>query len=393
MRLLIISDMPHYMRDDQVVGWGPTVQEINALAQEFDSVKHIACLHTSIAPLSSLPYTTNKIRLIPVLPAGGSRIRDKLDVLSSIPTYIRAIKAELPEVDVVHVRCPANISLIAILLLALVRQPYFRWVKYAGNWRPAAREPLSYTLQRWWLARRLHRGVVTVNGRWLDQPGHVYTFFNPSLTLAEVAEARRAAERKLLEAPLSLLFVGRVESAKGVGRLLQIAEELRSRVVPFELHIVGDGPERPDFERQVLATGLGDSVAFHGWQPRTVISNFYARAHFLVFPTTASEGWPKVLSEAMAYGVVPIVGAVSSIPQVLGEIGSGTALPSHDIQAFADAIVGYAGTAERWKTSSDAGVRSASMFTYDYYLESVRRLFWQSWSVSLAGREAEIAHE
>jgi glycosyltransferase involved in cell wall biosynthesis len=46
------------------------------------------------------------------------------------------------------------------------------------------------------------------------------------------------------------------------------------------------------------------------------IEHVYENSHVLVL-TSESEGFPKVISEAMAFGCVPIVTAVGAIPEVL----------------------------------------------------------------------------
>ena len=89
--------------------------------------------------------------------------------------------------------------------------------------------------------------------------------------------------------------------------------------------------------------------------PRTQVADYYAAAHFILLPSR-SEGWPKVLSEAMAYGVVPVAAAVSSIPQILGETRAGAALPVDDIEGLAVAIAGYVAEPERWAAAGRAGV-------------------------------------
>jgi len=381
--MLIISNMAHYKRNGQIVGWGPTVQEIDALAQVFDEIRHIGCLYSSPAPPSALPYSSKRVHLIGLPPAGGDRLKDKLGILRLSPVYLHEMLKEIPKVDVVHVRCPANISLMAIVLLAFLRYPKYRWVKYAGNWRPESKEAWSYTFQRWWLNKGLHRGVVTVNGRWDGQPKHVYSFLNPCLTQEEVEFARTVASGKELSPPYNLLFVGRVESEKGVGRLLKIVKELRRQGIPLKVDIVGDGPERKGFEAWAMENGLSSIVTFHGWMPKPVLGEFYSRAHFFVFPTTASEGWPKVLSEAMAYGVVPVAGAISSIPQILSETGAGLSFPPNDIRAFVQAILGYIEKPERWRAASRAGMAAAPLFTYEHYLEAVKQMFWDAWKVKL----------
>ena len=244
MKLLIISNMSHYLRDNEIVGWGPTVQEISHLAELFDDVRHVACLHPEAAPASALPYTSQKVHLVPVAPAGGEHLKDKLKIVTLIPQYVRTILRELRRADVVHVRCPANISMIAIILLALVRKPRLRWVKYAGNWRPDAPEARSYTFQRWWLQKGFSRGEVTVNGNWPDQPSFVHSFYNPCLTEEELGEARCAANSKRLDNPLRLLYVGRLEKPKGVHTALSILAALREKGVAATLDLVGDGPYR-----------------------------------------------------------------------------------------------------------------------------------------------------
>jgi len=389
MRLLIVSNMTHYLNSEgQVVGWGPTVEEIDALATLFDQVTHLAFLHRGDPPATLLPYGAPNVQFAPLPPSGGPTLRHKGGILRQTPVYLARMLREFRRADVVFVRCPCNVGLIAIVLLAFCRRPRYRWAKYGGNWRPNGPESWSYTFQRWWLNKGFHRGVVTVNGHWPGQPGHVYSFLNPSLSRQDVEQGRSAGKHKQLQLPIYLLFVGRVGEAKGVGRILRIAEELRARRVPFELHLVGDGPERPTFERRARDEGLGSWITFHGWRPKPTLADFYQRAHVLLLPSSSSEGWPKVLSEAMAYAVVPVASTVSSIPQVLAETGAGVALPPHDVEAFVHAIQGYVDHPEAWCRASRAGMAAAERFTYDAYLDAVREMFRDAWGLELGRRDA-----
>jgi glycosyltransferase involved in cell wall biosynthesis len=374
MRLLIISQMSHYQRGNQIVGWGPTVHEIDHLAQIFDEIRHIACLHVETAPSSALPYSSDRISLVPVPMVGGEGLLKKLDVLRLTPLFIRTILDELPKADVVHVRCPANISMLAIMLLALVRAPRVRWVKYAGNWRPDSKESWSYTFQRWWLKKGFHRGVVTINGQWPDQPSHIYSFLNPCLTDQELGQALAAASVKHLAPPIRLLFVGRLEAPKGVGRALHVLSHLQQKGISVKLDLVGDGPQRGEFERLADTLGVNQLVTFHGWLPRTVLAPLYSAAHLMILPSSASEGWPKVLSEAMAYGVVPVCSNISSIPQYLEKFGVGRMFEPDDVEGFACAIADYYSHPETWKRESEMGIKAARLFTYSNYKSSVRTI-------------------
>lgn len=374
MKLLIISHTAHYLDNGIVKGWGPTVREINYLASLFSEVVHIATIHDGPAPQSAMPYTAHNIRLHGVEHAGGSRLRDKLDILLQLPAYLAACSKEMAEADIIHIRAPANISLIAILVLAARRTPQKRWIKYAGNWKPEKPDAWSYRFQRWWLRKGWHQAEVTVNGQWSEDPPFVHTFFNPCLTDQQVQQGTVIARKKKLTTPLRMVFVGRIDVAKGVGRILNIASQLQAAEVKFTIDMIGGGPEQERFEELARNNGITDFIHFHGWLPRDQVDAFYGKAHFILFPSSSSEGWPKVLSEAMAYGAVPITSDVSSIPQYLTQFNTGRFLPPDDISSFVNTLIEYHQDPERWKRESTNAVASSHCFTYSYYLERVRAL-------------------
>jgi len=373
LNLLIVAHTPHGRRDGRYVGWGPTIVEYDHLAQLFDHVRIIAFLHPGPAPASYLPYSAPNVTLIPVPPAGGDSLREKLDIIRMFPLYARTILAELRTADVAHIRCPANISFLALAILAVVKKPARRWAKYAGNWKPEAADRWSYRAQRWMLSRGWLRGVVTINGRWPAQPSYVHSFYNPCLTAAELVAARVLTRDKELTMPPRLLFVGALNAAKGVDRALRVMADLHARGLPARLELVGDGPDRPAYEKMAREIGLGEAITFHGWLPHEALGPIYAGSHFMLFPSS-SEGWPKVLSEGMAYGAVPVASRVGSIPQYLEEFGAGRTFPPDDTAAFANAIRSYCDRPSSWAEESEKGKAATHLFSYSYYLEQVARL-------------------
>lgn len=384
MKLLIISHTPHYHTNRHLVAWGATVRELDHLARLFDQVVHIAPLYPEPDPGSSLPYQADNIRVHPVRPAGGDTLRDKISVLQRLPEYIKAFNDEVKTVDAVHVRCPASISLLALVWLALRRQPKYRWVKFAGNWNPAGQSPISYTLQRWLIAKNLFRGAATINGKWASQANHIRTFVNPCLTDEEAKKAAGIADKKQLIKPCQLLYVGRLETAKGVGRILNIAAELKRNQIDFELNLIGDGDERVQFENEARKLDIAESTFFRGWLPRTSLDKYYSSAHFFLLPS-ASEGWPKVISEAMAFGAVPLASNVSSIPQLLNETRAGLTFSAEDTSGFAREITAMVQDPARWQAYSLNAVEAASLFTYSKYLERVKALFKDFWGLEFFG--------
>jgi phosphatidylinositol alpha-1,6-mannosyltransferase len=380
--LAVVSDTPYYLDHGTEVGWGPNVRELDQLATLFDEVRHVAPLYDEHPPGSALASRRDdRVRLHPVVPAGGPSLMAKLRVLARYPAWSRAIRREVAGADLVHVRCPSNISLLALGLFAPRRRRPPLWLKYGGNWRPSGPEPWTYRLQRTVLRRGLPGARVTVNGDWPDEPEHVVAFRNPTLTPDELVRGRAAAD-KALTSPARILFVGRLDRAKGANRSVEIVAELRARRRDVHLDVVGDGRELGAMRERVAQHGIEDAVTFHGWLPRPAVEPLYARAHLLLLPSD-SEGFPKVLSEAMAFGVVPLAGAVSSIPQALAELRTGRAIPPGDVQGFADAVESYLDDPAAWAEASRNGVEGADAFAYEGFLRDVSAMAGATWGLEL----------
>lgn len=383
MKLLVISGMPHY-RDSagSIYGWGPTAQELDHLASCFSTIHHLAVEHEESVPVSAARYTASNITTT-LLPArGGDGLAKKLRLLATVPRYALAIVHALRQgPEVVHVRCPANLSMIALPFVRLLhRGPC--WVKYAGNWK-ALDDALSYKLQRSWLRRFAGHWAVTVNGEWNDSPPHVFSFHNPSLTVKDLrmSGAVRTEDKPLI--PFRLLFVGRIEGAKGVAVALDVAKLLMLDGLDCRLEIIGDGPERVKFLQKADEMGLSDRVEFHGWLSKDALFQSYRRAHVILLPSSASEGWPKVLSEGMAMGAVPIASGVSAIPQVLAQTEAGFAISSYDPAEYFKIVRDMVLNPDIWRNKSTMGRQAAWAFSYDAYLQAVQNLFAAVWQVKL----------
>lgn len=379
-RLLVVSHTPHYRdAEGRIAGWGATVRELDHLASRFERLVHLAPLHAGPPPASSRIYEAPNVQVVPLRPAGGPRLVDKLAILARFPGSLLALGRHVRRVDAIHVRCPANLSLLAILALALfpgLRGDRPWWVKYAGNWRPEdGAEPLSYRFQRHFLGRPWPGLRVSVNGRWTGQAAHVHTFENPCLTTEELEEARLASREKTLDCPLRLLFVGALDTNKGADLALEALGRIRDSGTPdATLDLVGDGPRREGLEELTARLDLRDRVRFHGALPRSAIDSFYRRAHLLLVPSR-TEGWPKVIAEAMAHGVVPVASAVSCIPSTLRELGAGRCPRERTPYAFAEAIRAYVADPDRWLDESRRARAAAERFTYDRHLVAVEALF------------------
>jgi len=374
LKLLIISHTPHYKKNGIIVGWGPTVREIDYLSQLFDEVRHIACFYPENAPASTQPYSSPKVQFVAIPPAGGERLVDKFKIIFFIPLYIKTLLTEIRKTDVVHVRCPANISLLAIVLLFFICHPKKRWIKYAGNWSPSGKEPWSYTFQRFWLKRNFCHADTTINGAWADQPKHIHSFLNPCISQNELDRANLSAQHKKLTQPIHLIFAGRLENKKGAGKAIEILSCLNAQGTFANLYMAGDGPERSSFEKIAAELGLSSQIRFYGWVSRQELETLYEKAHISILPTECSEGWPKVVSEGMAYGVVPISSDVSCVRQYLEKFKVGKSLSSKSAAEFSDVVIGYWENPDQWKMESVNAIKASENFTYEFYINRIKSL-------------------
>jgi glycosyltransferase involved in cell wall biosynthesis len=379
MRLLIIGHTAHYRKDDQVVGWGPTVKEVDWLAKAFDSVTHLACFHSGDAPTSALPYESKQVHFVGLPLAGGTTPVMKVRALTIAPRYLLAIQKFARQADIVHIRTPGILGMYGLFWISTFsRLP--RWTKYAGNWAETGSMPFSFLFQRTWLERGLSRGPVTINGHWPGQLDSIFSFLNPSLSIPEVRQARWEVTCKQLTSPVRFVFAGRLELNKRPLAAIEIAKNLIEHI-PIHLDILGDGPERYLCQNTIQKYNLGNHVFLHGWVTHDEVKKYLRQAHFILHPSS-SEGWPKILSEGMAFGAVPVASEVSAIPQIFDEFQCGISISPENINEFVKRILEIINEPNQWKKQSQAGQFAAFRFTYEKYLIELDHMFKQYYRFS-----------
>jgi glycosyltransferase involved in cell wall biosynthesis len=116
------------------------------------------------------------------------------------------------------------------------------------------------------------------------------------------------------EGSLRLLFVGRGCRQKNLPLLLEVVQALRGRTaVPFELVLVGGGPDESALRGIVERAGLHECVPFAA-VPHAGIAAEFARADVFVL-SSDYEGYPRVLMEAAAAALPIVTTAVSGFDE------------------------------------------------------------------------------
>jgi colanic acid/amylovoran biosynthesis glycosyltransferase len=124
--------------------------------------------------------------------------------------------------------------------------------------------------------------------------------------------------------------------------------------------IAGDGPLKPDLERQIKALGLEERVCLLGWQDQDVVIRLMDEAHLLLAPSVTAadgdqEGTPTVLIEALARGLPVLSTRHSAIPEVVQEGISGYLVEERDVSDLATKLRKLIKECERWPDMGRAG--------------------------------------
>lgn len=140
-----------------------------------------------------------------------------------------------------------------------------------------------------------------------------------------------------------ILAVGRLDEIKGFRHLVDACELLARRKVPFECHVIGEGPLRRMLQARIDAAGLSDRVTLLGALKQEEVKAYLARAGVFALPSVVTaggdrDGIPVALMEAMAVGVPVVSTRVSGIPELVEHASSGLLAEPGDAKELADCI-------------------------------------------------------
>lgn len=369
MRFVIVTHVPHTLTEGRLSAYGPYVREMNIWGKHVATVEIVAPLRLGLADAIDIEYNHPDIVFTEIPSFHLLTPAAKIKALLKLPAIVLTVFAAMRRADHIHLRCPGNIGLIGCVLQILFPSKP-KTAKYAGNWDPNSKQPLSYKIQKWLLNNAfLTRNMkVLVYGKWTGTSTNILPFFTATYKESD----KDIPEPKQSGGILKLLFVGTLSPGKQPLYAVQIARQLTARGYGVTLDFFGEGSMRAEIERYVAENKLSGIVTLWGNQNEKTVRRAYKSAHFVLLPSR-SEGWPKVLAEAMFWGCVPAASPVSCVPYMLGE-GSRGLLLSEDVDKDCDAISAVWNDASRYKSMSDNAVHWSRQFTLDAFGTEIGRI-------------------
>ncbi len=165
----------------------------------------------------------------------------------------------------------------------------------------------------------------------------VYNGVNPNLFSPNQAEVGRFDPE--------ILMVGNLHRSKGHELVLRALANLRPSFPQLRCRIIGEGPDRAQFEALVRDLGIGPQVQFVGRQSRSEVAEAMRRCSVFVLPSR-NEGLGCVYLEAMSCGK-PVIGCRGQgIDEVIEHGENGWLIPADGLEQLVQGLSALLGSPE-----------------------------------------------
>ncbi len=379
MKLAVATICPHVQERGVWYSYGPFVEELNRWHNLFEHLIMVAPVDQGEIPDGWSPYAkSDQIEVVAYRKNRGHGLAQPRTSLFEIPVMLNALQRACRRSDALHVRCPGSIGLLASAAGRLIARR--RVAKFAGQWDGYPSEPRTVRWQRNLLRSNWWGAPTTVYAIGPQPKPHIIPFFSTAVTDAELAQASAIARQRegSLREP-RVLFVGRLTAPKSADVILKAASILEPRRRPSRITFAGSGPELPRLESLSTTLGLNGVTAFLGAITREQVLKAYSEHDVLVLPSQ-TEGWPKALTEAMAFGLVCVATNTGIIPEMLAD-GRGFTVPFRDPERLATVLREIQ---ESPSKAAKVGIRAsewASRYSLEQLEVQLRRILADSWGV------------
>jgi glycosyltransferase involved in cell wall biosynthesis len=330
------------------------------------------------------PFTRPNIEVVPLKSIAAKGLLRKLYMplwfLRQLPIFIKNMRWA----DAVHAPIPGDVGTIGMLLAHASGKPLY--VRHCGNWyKPAtaAERAWKWYMQKYAGGKRVF--LATGGGNEPPSPtNHAMEWiFSTSLWQNRIT-ANAARDKVGGRWPvLKLIIACRQDEKKGTGRVLDALGQLLPEFPQLTLDVLGDGPQLTQFKEQARRLGISHAVTFYGSVGQAQVVEAMKQADLFCYPTAASEGFPKVVVEAMSCGLPVITTPVSVLATIIPQGNVGVLLPENTPVCLSAAIRGYVTNKHMLELHSGNCFQFAQQFSLENWAETTRKKLEAGWGVKL----------
>ncbi|SEP54946.1 glycosyltransferase family 4 protein [Flavobacterium urocaniciphilum] len=369
MKLVVFSNAPIVKKDDLSFLYAPYEKEMQLWAKHAHSIQFCCPIWNEDRSLLIAPVS---FEIQPTIELKDFNVTTFWNVFKAFPNVIRnfaTIYKAMKNANHIHLRCPGNIGLLACLIQVLFPNSP-KTAKYAGNWDPKAKQPFTYKIQKWILNNTfLTKNMqVLVYGEWEGNSKNIKPFFTATYSEKEITHSIIKIKNDVIH----FMFVGMLSEGKRPLYAIQLIEELNKMNINVHLSVYGEGILRSEIEEYISTKNLKNQVTIFGNQTKDIIKEAYQNNHFLILPSK-SEGWPKVVAEAMFFGCVPLTTNVSCVNYMIGNGSRGRILSlnlNDDVAQIQKLLL----KESDYYKMSDAACNWSKQFTTEYFENEIKKL-------------------
>lgn len=369
MTFCIISHVLHTKKDHSFYAYSPYVNEMNIWLRFVDKVIVVAPLAPYTLNAIHAAYHHGNIEFREAKPFNLLSVTAIFHSLIALPSNSWRIYKAMKSSDHIHLRCPGNMGVLGCLIqMAFPKKK--KSAKYAGNWDPKSRQPLSYRFQKWILNNTFLTRNMTVlaYGEWEGQTKNILPFFTATYHEKEKIHV----VPRTLQNTLHFIFAGALTQGKQPLYAMQLVQRLNENGQDVKLSLFGDGKERTVLQDYIRENNLEGTISLKGNSSREELKTLYQNSHFLILPSK-SEGWPKVVAEAMFWGCVPVAAKVSCIPEML-DFGKRGMLLSGDLIQDTTQLKELCNDPDSYHAKATAAMEWSRRYTLDVFEDGIKKI-------------------
>lgn len=383
MRLSIISHKICWKSEESSSGYvsdGGFPLQMEAISELFSETHLVVPVEISSPPFGVTALTGKKFNIVELSILEGRGWRRKLNFLLWFLRNILIIWREIRQADAVHTPIPGDIGTIGMLFAMILRKPLF--VRHCGNWM--VQRTTAEWFWRWSMEKFAGgRNVMLATGGSQESPSrlnpNVKWIFSTSLRESDLENA--ASKKNPVNGKLRLVIACRQEKNKGTDIVIKSLPLILKKFPDASLDVIGSGSLLPTLKGLAEKLNLDDKVVFHGKVENKNVVRIMKNADVFCYPTAASEGFPKVVLEALASGLPVVTTKVSVLPELIKN-ECGILLDEISPEALAEAVIKIAGNESFFEKLSENAIKKAKGFSLESWRDFIGENLRESWKVS-----------
>lgn len=307
-------------------------------------------------------------------------IHNQLWSIFRIPLkYINFI-FKLRSVDVVHL----NPSLTR---KSFFRDAVFAWLTllfskkliiYWHGWEESYEQKIKENKFLSWVIKHsfLNANTTIVLGKLFESKLREMGYKNRIVIETNCAENKYIRKQQVknipIAEPIRLLYLSRLEIAKGVYLAIDTLRILNRKGNRFKLIIAGTGSEEENIKELIKGD---ETIEFAGYVNAEAKHKQLLSAHLMFFPSSHPEGMPLTLLEGMMYGLPVVSRPVGGIPDIVMNEKNGYLLESLEPSDFANKIDQIVNNFEFYQKMSKNNIIKSKLFSPEIVRERLNSIY------------------